>query len=760
MIRTENLMIRRIFIVFILAALLLSPVMAFNISGLERMKSLTDDRLTPFNPDFINYIRFHSIIDRYRNSNEGHSLGLIPTPFMLREVLVENTTTNAKGESVSDLSSNEVAKTGLADVASYRLAPTNPEFEHFIRNRTSQVSRVVDQEGHSLGLIPSVIDIGTLTSSEYGSSELVTSTGTGDSYSVSKGAMASSFDLRTTGKVPPIKDQAECGACWAFSTYGSLESTNLPETSWDFSENHMKNTHGFDLSPCQGGNYQMSTAYLARWGGAVSESADPYSASDSVSSMNEDVTVHVQDVTYLPKRTGPLDNDLIKQMLQQHGALYSQVRWESSYYARDHAAYYYPGSSSPNHAIVIVGWDDRYSRNNFATPPPGDGAFLIRNNWGDDWGDRGYGYVSYYDSWIGKPSAQYFSESVNNYDYVYQYDPLGWVISFGTGSDTGYLANVFSSSQDEELAAVGFFTAVPNSDYQIEVYRGVSSSPRGRTPSVVQTGSFPFAGYHTVDLTSTVPLERGEKFSIVMTIRTPGYNYPVAIEYPYNGYSTKARARAGESWVSKDGATWTDITTAYPNTNVCLKAFTRTMEGTSIPVPTRTPVVIPTTPTTSVDKKSPAVSITSPSIMARYSPGSEVTITWSSSDNVGVVSASLMYSVDRGKNWNMISQSVPPAGTYSWILPDGLSGSLVIKVSAKDAAGNAGSATKSISIKAGASTAGPVTSRPSSTVSSTGGGDPSVSAIPDSVRTAVAGRARFNSGGKSIAPISVTQRRS
>lgn len=757
MIRMENPMIRRIFIVFILSALLLSPVLAFNVSGLEKMKSLTDDRLTPFNPDFINYIRFHSIIDRYRNSNEGHSLGLIPTPFMLREVLAGNTATLVKGESVSDLSPNEVAKAGLADVASYRLAPLNPEFEHFLRNRTSESSRVVDQEGHALGLIPSIIDIATLTSTEYGGGDLVSTTGGGDS-SLSKGASASSFDLRTTGKVPPIKDQAECGACWAFSTYGSLESTNLPETRWDFSENHLKNTHGFDLTPCQGGNYQMSTAYLARWGGAVSESTDPYGPSDSVSSMNEQVAVHVQDVTYLPKRTGPLDNDLIKQMLQEHGALYSQVRWESSYYSRNPATYYYPGSSSPNHAIVIVGWDDHYSRNRFATPPPGDGAFLVRNNWGDDWGDNGYCYVSYYDSWIGKPSAQYFSESVNNYDRVYQYDPLGWVISFGTGSDTGYFANVFSSSQDEDLAAVGFFTAVPNSDYQIEVYRGVSSSPRGRTASTVQTGSFPFAGYHTVDLTSAVPLERGEKFSVVITLRTPGYTYPVAIEYPYNGYSTKARARAGESWVSKDGATWTDITTAYPNTNVCLKAFTRTGESTLTPVPTKTPVVIPTSPSTTIDKKSPTVSITSPSTMARYSPGSEVTITWSSSDNVGVASASLMYSGDRGKTWNLISQSVPASGTYTWTLSEGLSGSLTIKVSAKDAAGNTGSASKSITIKTVTSTGRPVTSNPFSTVSSIGGEEQPKSAIPDSVRTAVAGIARFNTAGRSIDTISVTER--
>lgn len=756
-------MMRKLVVIFFLAGLLLIPVSAVDISNMVRTKSLShDERLNPFNPDFIEYIRYHSIIDRYRSNSEGHSLGLIPLPFVLRETSSDNVTSGTKGESASTVSPAEGAKTGLADAASYRLAPLNPEFEKYIRGRTTESARDVDQDGNSLGLIPSLLDISALASSNPGGNDPLNSTATGgslsiDSFAGKTGISPTKFDLRTTGKLSPVRDQAECGACWAFSTYGSLESTNLPDTSWDFSENHLKNTHGFDLSPCQGGNYQMSTAYLARWGGAVSESADPYSTSDSVSSMNEDVVVHVQDITYLPKRTGPLDNDLIKQMLQQYGALYSQVRWESSYYSKNPATYYYPGSTSPNHAIVIVGWDDSYSRNNFATHPPGDGAFLVRNNWGDDWGDLGYCYVSYYDSWIGKPSVQYFSESTSNYDSIYQYDPLGWVISFGTGSDTGYFANVFTSSQDEELAAVGFFTAVPDSTYQIEVYRGISSSPRGRTASIVQTGSFPFAGYHTVDLASAVPLERGEKFSVVVTLRTPGYVYPVAIEYPYNGYSTKARARAGESWVSKDGATWTDITTSYANTNVCLKAFTRS-SGTSVtPVPTRTPVVIPTNPSAGVDKKAPVVSITQPSTMARYTPGSAVGITWSSTDNVGVVSVSLVYSVDRGKNWIDISQSVPASGTYTWTIPEGLTGSVMIRVNARDAAGNVGSASRTITIKA-SSSGRPVTTAPLTTVGSTIGEGQPETIIPESVKTAVEGFTRFSAAGRTIDTINVRQR--
>jgi hypothetical protein len=46
------------------------------------------------------------------------------------------------------------------------------------------------------------------------------------------------------------------------------------------------------------------------------------------------------------------------------------------------------------------------------------------------------------------------------------------------------------------------------------------------------------------------------------------------MEIPVSGWSSKAKAYTGESFVSFDGINWTDITTYYSNTNVCIKAFT------------------------------------------------------------------------------------------------------------------------------------------------------------------------------------------
>lgn len=716
----RNRMHKKIILLLTLVAVLLAPAAAINFSGIEKIRLLTDDRLTPLNPDFIAYIKYHSIAERQSMETGGHSLGLIPTPFSLKEIFIGNEGSAFPNVSSTLTESYNITRENIKSQASFRLAPLNPEFEAFIRDRAAEKNQPVDQEGYALGLIPPLIDIGAPgssgnadadTDSQGSSGSNAAPAGNQASY-ITTASSPSHFDLRTTGRLNPVRDQEGCGACWAFSTYGSLESTHLPGNRWDFSENHLKNTHGFDLSACQGGNYQMSTAYLARWSGAVSEDSDPYSTSGSISSQNAPVVQHVQDVVYLPPRTGPLDNALIKQMLQQYGALYSQIRWESGYYAKNPATYYYSGSSIPNHAVVIAGWDDTYSRNRFAVAPPGDGAFLVRNSWGDDWGDRGYFYVSYYDSWIGKPSIQYFSEDPGNYDRVYQYDPLGWVISFGSGGDTAWFANVFTATRAEELEAISFYTSVPNSEYHVEVYRDVTQSPRGQVASLVQTGSIPFAGYHTIDLTSPVTLQEGKKFSVVVRLKTPGYNYPVAIEYPYSGYSTKATARSGESWVSSDGTSWSDLSTLFPNTNACLKAFTRSSASTPVLTPTTTPTPAPTSPITITDRRPPSVSIISPKIMTSYEPGAAVLIEWSAKDNVGVAVVAVTYSVDRGATWTTLQEPAPASGTYTWTVPEGISGTVTLKITATDESGNRGSSSRSVTIKSSGSPDRSVIQRP------------------------------------------------
>ncbi len=387
------------------------------------------------------------------------------------------------------------------------------------------------------------------------------------------------YDLRQHSKLTPIKDQGQCGSCWAFATYGSLESYLSPVETLDFSENNLKNTHGFSISCCNGGNHFMSTAYLSRWSGPLLESSDPYNVGNCTS-LTGLLQKHVQDVTFIPDRTSPTDNTTLKQAVMKYGAVYTTFCWSDGYYSYANNAYYNPYDPGyGNHAVCIVGWDDNYSRYNFPTyaMPAGDGAFIVRNSWGTGWGQSGYFYVSYYDATFGRDNAAFQAETTTDFQQIYQYDDYGWVASMGfTGAtpDTGWFANVFTARSNDALCAVSFYAYQPGSEYEIYIYLDPTSGPINPSGYAVQkTGIMPEAGYHTVYLGQSVPLTTGQRFSVVVKLRTPGYNYPIPYEPYWRGWTDNAQANPGESFVSQNGTTWTDLTSYATRSNVCLKAF-------------------------------------------------------------------------------------------------------------------------------------------------------------------------------------------
>jgi hypothetical protein len=251
-----------------------------------------------------------------------------------------------------------------------------------------------------------------------------------------------------------------------------------------------------------------------------------------------------------------------------------------SYYNPIKHSYYYNGYYYPNHAVDIVGWDDNFNKNNFTKVPPGNGAFIVKNSWGTDWGDKGYFYISYYDSIIGTPdgigynngvdnsNAVFTAEKTDNYKNIYQYDPLGWTQSVGYSNPTAYCVNSFTAQSNEVLTAVGLYTTDSNCNYQI--YTSIDNAAL----VLAKSGTISTAGYHTIPLDTGIRLNTGQKFSVCLKLTTPNYNYPLAIEGPISGYSSKATANIGESYVSSDGQYWTDITSILPNSDVCIKAFT------------------------------------------------------------------------------------------------------------------------------------------------------------------------------------------
>jgi len=445
-------------------------------------------------------------------------------------------------------------------------APMNPEFVNYINSRGLQKSlqAAVTGDEHAFGYIPEPIDMSYLKGQQ-----------ANNPMALQAVALPASFDLRDLGKVTPVRNQGSCGACWSFATMGSVESNLLPGETWDFSENNLKNTAGWDWGHCDGGNATMGTAYLARWGGPIKESDDPYNTSSGVSPVGLTVQKHIKDVVFIPGRVGPLDNDNIKQALMNYGAIYTSYYHNDTNYKTSTHSYYYSGTSSSNHAVTIVGWDDNFPSTNFTGSPTGNGAFIIKNSWGVGWGESGYFYISYYDAKMGMDGSYLFrqAESPAIFSRIYQYDPLGATSHYGYNSNTGWFANIFTAAANENLAAVGFYTGALNSSYEIYIYTNVGANPTTGTMSGSTIGTIAEAGYHTVQLTSPIPLTTGLKFSIVVKLTTPNYNSPITLEYPIGGVLSPT-ASPGQSYTSRTGTGWSDITTIYnANTNVCLKGF-------------------------------------------------------------------------------------------------------------------------------------------------------------------------------------------
>ena len=429
------------------------------------------------------------------------------------------------------------------------------------------------------------------------------------------------WDSREQGWVTSVKNQRAYGTCWAFSTLAALETAYLKATDGavtnDFSENHMA-THdvGFGFGFSAGGNNQVAAALLASWRDPLLEREDPYPHPDS--KTNAPPQCHVQDIVWLPERFCPFftatehyavdaktDNSEVdeayKRAVMEYGAVAVGYYHSWNSYNRSTAAHYlsssnYSGSASDGgHAVTLIGWDDDYPAANFRTgkQPPGNGAFLCKNSWGHSSDTtNGCTWISYYDEALfDLPGASYpLPEARTNYGRVYEYDPCGQVGSWNaadTEAETvaeNWCANVFTAVATGIVEAVGFYAMSADTAYTLRVYRGCASTPVDGELLVEQTGVVANAGYATVRLATPVSLKTaGTKFSVVLKLACPGYDFPLPAEFTHYEKDEYGQdvlwcactANAGESFISKNGRDWRDFQDYDKTANFCVKAYTR-----------------------------------------------------------------------------------------------------------------------------------------------------------------------------------------
>ena len=415
--------------------------------------------------------------------------------------------------------------------------------------------------------------------------------------------LPASWDSRDHGWVTPVKDQGGLGTCWAFASCAAMETQLLKSGrgEFDLSEKNMANLSGYEQSVDAGGNFDMAAAYLLRWGGAVMETNDVYASTAATWTGSPALApaVHVQNLVLVPQMDGTDGTASgYKSAIREFGAVATTIKWST--YNESSNTYYNATGSTPDHAVTVIGWDDGFPGTAFRKTAPRDGAWLIKNSWGTDYGDGGYYWVSYCDASFGTLMdgvVFIIAEEDENYDVVRGYDSLGFIYDVSSTYPADELArydlqaSVFTSAWGEELAAVGVYSTVYPNAYEISVYtnvaKGASSPVEGGALACTQSGVLAHAGFTTIRLDAAIALADTNAFAVVY--RQTGaerstcvcctyidYAYPTnAPGNCYVGYATEAGTNAWlDAYYEADRVDKTDDGWA-----MCIKAYTRIAGG-------------------------------------------------------------------------------------------------------------------------------------------------------------------------------------
>lgn len=196
-----------------------------------------------------------------------------------------------------------------------------------------------------------------------------------------------SVDWRTKGAVTPVKNQGQCGSCWAFSTTGSLEGQTFKKTGKLVSlseQNLVDCSNDFGNNGCHGGSMENSFNYIKSNGGIDTEASYPYKGVDGDCKFKkQDVGATVTGFVSVKENS---EEDL-KKAVATVGPV--SVAIDAS---RQSFQFYKQGvydekecnSSKLDHGVLVVGYGVRNETK----------YWLVKNSWGADWGEKGYIYMS------------------------------------------------------------------------------------------------------------------------------------------------------------------------------------------------------------------------------------------------------------------------------------------------------------------------------------------------------------------------------
>lgn len=345
------------------------------------------------------------------------------------------------------------------------------------------------------------------------------------------------------------------------------------------------------------------TSYL---GGAKLESDIPYECyTDAPKPGNMDSAKGLLNVTDLEY----IDNniDKVKEAVIKYGAVATTFYESSTYLNKEKAAYICKSDSDyiANHNVIIVGWDDNYSKDNFKSKykPANDGAWLIKDSNGTSSVESGYLWISYEDKYILDTSVNnkinYSVRNVRKTDDTskfYEYDDYGATSNLALKVNNEkakkmVYANVFDFTSDYNvLDKVMINTKSVGTKYSLYYAYVVDGKPVINFDNMIllDSGIVGFAGYMTFDFNDiTVPKGKG---AVVVVLDGTDESSSVSLGCEKNLYFTydgslayKAHAAIGESYIYSEDEVM-DLNEKFTDSprNLSIKAVTKKSNDTSL----------------------------------------------------------------------------------------------------------------------------------------------------------------------------------
>lgn len=520
------------------------------------------------------------------------------------EPTTENNTENAtEGESASESETENKSESAFVELETESSTEEEnaSETESAVENRAENITESESEYPCPVELEPENIPYDE--NQEEFTDKLVNSKRT-------RSVLPARYDAREEGYLPAVRNQGRWGACWSFSIIGALEVSMIRDIGIaadkaDLSERHLAyfgyNT-GYDAldnangdtmthSPdgyylTHGGNDIRGVIRLMNWNGGAEETDYPYLTNALPDALErtaaQNTSVYLENA-YSYNFANAADKDeainVIKKMITDYGAV-SWSYYNASQYLNSATGAYYnnaggSGTAKTNHAIMAVGWDDSYAKENFREDiqPENDGAWIIRNSWGESSGDDGYYYMSYEDASLGSGNSAYAYTVCDalKYDNNYFYGNT----AFSTSSiAVRRAAQIYQMKSEnavrEKLTAVSFLIGTSDVNYELQIYKnpdmkdGIVTNPTSGTPmlDIPQTGTTSYPGLHTIELDTPVAFDADDYAAIVLTF--PDTKPNMYFDRSYTSVSSDGKCEGvhviaeGQSFYGSSLTSWTD----------------------------------------------------------------------------------------------------------------------------------------------------------------------------------------------------------